>query len=81
MAATTFKGAVREFMKANPWLGPAHAPATITLRKLAAELDREVTAALVAQYGVTYRNLLKQAPGAAPDVDEVGDLIDEARGL
>lgn len=79
MAATTFKGSVTEFIKASPWLGPAHAPAVVSLRKLATELDKEVTAALAAQFNLIYRNLAKQAPGAAAEVDEVGDLIDEAR--
>ena len=32
------------------------------LDNLADELDREVTAALAAQFGLTYRNLLKRKP-------------------
>ena len=38
------------------------ARSTERLEALADELDREVTAALAAQFGLTYRNLLKRKP-------------------
>jgi len=81
MTATTFKGSVSEFIKANPWLGPAHAPAVVTLRKLAVELDKEVTAALTAQFGVTFRALQKQAPAEEPTLDPITQALKDAGKL
>ncbi|WP_429456244.1 hypothetical protein [Microbacterium sp. ZKA21] len=52
-----------EFETSAPWLGAPHMPALVTLRKLAEALDTgDLTPALVAQFGLTYRNLSKLAP-------------------
>lgn len=76
----SFLGAVREFIAASPWLGPEHKPALVTLRALARQLDLRVTAAMIAQFGVAFRDLRNQAPAAgAGEDDGVGDILDEAR--
>lgn len=62
MPRNTFASTVAEFIDGAAWLGPDDAPALVTLEALADELDREVTAALAAQFGLTYRNLLKRKP-------------------
>lgn len=58
----TFTAATEEFVAAADWIGPEHAPAVITLRLVAAQLDESLTAALVAQYNLAYRSLLKARP-------------------
>ncbi|PDQ34125.1 MAG: hypothetical protein B5766_12900 [Candidatus Lumbricidophila eiseniae] len=80
--ADSFVAAVGEFVAASPWLGPEHQPALVVLRTLARQLDVHVTAALVAQFGVTFRDLRSQVPtgGAASSDDGVGKLLDEALG-
>ena len=60
--APTFTAATEQFISASDWITPIHAPAVTMLRLLAAQLDVELTAALAAQYGLTYRNLLKTQP-------------------
>ena len=80
-AKRPFTKAVRDFKKASPWLGPAHQPALVTLFALAEDLDEgDRTPALVAQFGLTYRALAKEAP-KAPDADEDGvdELIERGR--
>ena len=62
MARKTFTQAVSEFKDGAPWLGVDDVPALVALEALAEALDNEVTAALVAQYGLTYRNLLSRKP-------------------
>ncbi|SNS41447.1 hypothetical protein SAMN06309944_0159 [Micrococcales bacterium KH10] len=66
-----FSEAVLAFKSANPWLGDNEAPAVATLEALAVALDAEAipTPALVAQFGLTYRNLAKAAPVADTAVD------------
>lgn len=66
---TTFAAATRQFLADADWLDASHAPAVISLRQLAAALDRELTAPLVAQYNLAYRNLSKQRP-IDPDGDD-----------
>lgn len=80
----TYVSSVDEFLKASPWIGPADRPAVTTLQQLASQLDdqgRAAQAALVAQFGLVYRNLLKRAPGADgdPEEDELENLLGEAR--
>ncbi|QTX04119.1 hypothetical protein [Agromyces archimandritae] len=76
----SFVGAVAEFIAASEWLGPQHKPALVTLRALARQLDQRVTAAMVSQFGVAFRDLRAQAPAAAGDDDgEVDSILDEAR--
>ena len=60
--AQTFVAATAQFLAAADWIGPEHAPAVISLRLVAAQLDEAMTAPLVAQYNLTYRALLKSRP-------------------
>lgn len=68
----TFLGSINAFTASSPWLGPEHGPAIVTLRALARQLDQRVTAALVAQFGVTFRDLRSQSPSStAPSSDPI----------
>lgn len=61
--AGRFESAVERFEASAPWLGDPHAPALVTLRVLAETLDAgNLTPALVAQFGLTFRSLAKLAP-------------------
>lgn len=70
-----FAESVEEFLASATWLGAEHAPAVIALRALAIELDREVTAALVAQFGLLHRSLLKEKPKSVVDTDPLAELL------
>lgn len=65
---STFTDATEQFIAAADWIGAEHAPAVISLRLIATQLDSELStlrglsAALVAQYNLTYRGLLKARP-------------------
>jgi len=77
---TTFAEAVTAFENASTWLAAPHWPALMALRKLAERLDSgDLTPALVAQYGLTYRSLAKAAPSATPTKTPLGAALDEAR--
>ncbi|MCD5345058.1 hypothetical protein [Agromyces sp. S2-1-8] len=80
----SFVAAVDEFERASPWLGPEHKPSLVTLRQLARQLDIKLTAAIAAQFGVTFRDLRAQgqpAPPAGPTgaAASVSSILDEAR--
>ena len=79
--AETFGEAVAEFVSSAPWLGSPHAPALMTLRTLAKALDGgDLTPALVAQFGLTYRNLAKLAPATPSAPDPLEAALEEAQG-
>ena|GEM_PF-4502362 len=73
----SFTQAVTEFLKsAEGWLLPEDYPATVSLQHMAAGLDEEMTPALLSQFGLAYRSLLKKKPGdQGDDGDELDDLI------
>lgn len=77
---TSFKKAVETFKKsAADWLSDEDLPAVVVLEQTAEQLDTKITPALVAQFGLTYRNLLKRKPGDATDGgDELDDLIPDS---
>lgn len=76
MTDTSFTQAVAEFVAASPWLGPQDAPALVSLRAMATRLDNGgMTPALLSQYGLAYRSLLKRAPSEAPAQDEFERLL------
>lgn len=66
----TYTQSVQAFVSAADWLGAEHMPSLVTLFSVAGKLDREVTAAMVAQFGVTFRDLRSQAPGGAADDED-----------
>ena len=73
---STFTESVQEFIAASPWLAPSDAPAVVTLQRLADELDNgALVPALVAQFGLTFRNLLKRAPVEDGPADELELLL------
>lgn len=74
----TFVEATEEFVAAADWLTPAHSPGVVMLRRIAAQLDKDLTAALVAQYGVAYRSLAKERP-LDPDAADPLELELRAR--
>lgn len=66
-----FMVATEEFVAASQWLGAEDAPAVATLRAIAVQLDEgDLVPALVGQYGLAYRNLLKRRPAEPVEVDE-----------
>jgi len=73
----TFKYAVRKFKtEAKSWLTDEDFPALIALENMAKALDEKMTPALLSQYGLAYRSLLKRKPGeVTEDGDELDDLI------
>lgn len=68
---------VRRFIRSATWLGEEHRPAMKVLRSLAKVLDDELArgkapqAALVSQFGLTYRDLAKL--GQKPAGDDASD--------
>jgi hypothetical protein len=74
-----FVEAVQQFVENETWLNAAHAPSVVALQAVAVELDREVTAALIAQFGMLHRSLLKERPGVQVASDPLAELL--RRGL
>lgn len=71
-----FTDAVAQFESASPWLGPEHAPAVVMLRSMAVRLDEGETApALLAQFGLTFRALAKEAPRGDVEADPLEDAL------
>lgn len=70
-----FTEAVKVFLAEADWLTASHAPAVAALKAVALELDREVTAALIAQFGVLHRSLLKERPKVEIEVDPLAELL------
>jgi len=72
---STFTQAVEAFKKsAEAWLTDADLPAVIALEKAAEQLDKEINPALLSQFGLTYRSLLKRQPA---DLTEEEDPLDD----
>jgi hypothetical protein len=70
-----FSEAVATFLKAATWLDDSHAPSVIALEAVARELDVEVTGALVAQFGLLHRSLLKAKPEVTFSADPMEALL------
>lgn len=79
MASRTYVAAVNKFVKsAREWLTEEDEPAVTGLIMLARQLDEEFLAATYAQYGLTYRSLLKRKPSEdAGESDPLDDLLDD----
>lgn len=76
---TTFKFAVRKFKKsAKAWMTDDDYPAMQALEKMAEELDKRMTPALLSQYGLMYRNLLSRKPQGEHEEDELEKALREA---
>ncbi|MGC5584144.1 hypothetical protein [Ornithinimicrobium sp. W1665] len=75
----TFSAAVQEFEDASPWLGPQHAPAVVSLRAMAVQLDAgDMAPALLGQFGLAFRSLSKERP-VESGVDPLTVALQEAR--
>lgn len=75
----TFAYAVRKFKKsAADWLTDEDSPAVIALEAMAKQLDVKMTPALLSQYGLAYRSLLKRKPSGDAEMDELEKALAEA---
>lgn len=71
--------AVLQFEEASPWLGPQHAPAVVSLRAMAIQLDKgDMAPALLGQFGLAFRALSKERP-TAEHVDPLAEALQEAQ--
>jgi precorrin-4 methylase len=68
--------AVAEFLASATYLDSTHAPSVEALRSAAAALDVEVTAALLAQFGVLHRALLKVGEKQEAPADLFVELLE-----
>ncbi|MFT4051107.1 MAG: hypothetical protein QM677_02515 [Microbacterium sp.] len=78
IVVATYMYAVRKFKKAaRTWLSDEDYPAVIALENVARELDAgNVSPAMIGQFGLAYRALLKRQPAApATEVDPLDDII------
>ncbi len=66
----TFTASVQAFIAVSDWLGPEHMPSVVALVELADKLDTELTAAMAAQFGLTFRDLRSQAPSSPAGGDD-----------
>jgi hypothetical protein len=71
----TFSESIDMFLAKADWLGDDDLPAIVALKAMAAELDQGINPPLVAQFGLTYRNLLKRKPVVAEELDELAKLL------
>ena len=71
----TFTESIDTFLANADWLDDDDLPAIVALRAMAAELDQQINPPLIAQFGLTYRNLLKRKPEAFEEVDELAKLL------
>lgn len=75
MSETTFYESTLKFVAGATWLTDEDDPAITTLFAVARSLDDQLNAPLVAQYNLTYRNLMKRKPGESEEVDELAKLL------
>lgn len=72
----TYTTAAETFLKEADWLTEVDQPMITGLRHLAQELDTSYQASTYAQYGLTFRYLVKQKPLAVLIEDEDDDLTE-----
>lgn len=75
MSENTFTNETLKFIASANWLTDEDGPAVVALLAMAGDLDQKLNPPLIAQYGLTYRNLLKRKPGSASEPDELGKLL------
>lgn len=75
MPGNAFEEETFKFIRSSSWLTDEDGPAIISLLAMARELDVKINPPLIAQYGLTYRNLLKKKPGGEEEPDELGRLL------
>lgn len=75
----TFTESVETFLTdAAEWLTDEDSPAVVFLQQTAAQLDVKMTPALLSQYGLMYRSLLKKKPEQVEHEDELAKALAEA---
>jgi len=76
-----FTSSLNKFLKSSPWIGPADAPAVASLKAMARELDAAeiLSPAMLSQFGLSYRSLLKRQPSEEPAEDEFERLLAEGQ--
>ena len=70
----TYTAAAERFLKTADYLLESDQPMITGLRHLADELDKVYLASTYAQYGLTFRYLVKQKPGEVDSEDDDPDL-------
>lgn len=75
MSENRFMNETLKFIASSSWLTDEDGPAVVALLAMAHELDEKINPPLVAQYGLTYRNLLKRKPAATDELDELAQLL------
>lgn len=79
--ADTFTTSIDDFVEASEWLSDVHKPAVTALRAMAAQLDGgDLAPALLGQFGLMYRALLKEAPRVDSVEDPLEVALQEAAG-
>lgn len=74
----SFTNSVEQFLKGADWTAaPEHAPAVVSLKAMAEALDKNLMPAMLAQYGLTYRTLLKSKPVDGGEPDPLEKLLAE----
>lgn len=75
MTENSFVESTLKFISRSSWLTDEDEPAVTALLAMAYKLDDDINPPLVAQYGLTYRNLLKRKPDAGDAPDELAKLL------
>lgn len=75
MKEQTLYESTLKFIAGATWLTDEDDPAVVMLLAMAREIDEKLNPPLAAQYGLTYRNLLKRKPGADQEVDKLAELL------
>lgn len=71
--------ATRKFIDSSPWLSDEDLPAVVMLESLAEQLDESgPVPAMAAQFGLTYRQLLKKAPKGPGEKSALASALEEA---
>lgn len=77
--ARSLVAATQKFKEASTWLADEDLPAIVMLETLAEQLDAQgPVPAMAAQYGLTYRQLLKKAPKVAEVASPLAAALEEA---
>lgn len=73
----TYSESVDRFLATASWLTDEDLPAVTALKMIALELDTGAfQAAIVSQFGLHYRALLKRKPAVVPTQDPLEALLD-----
>lgn len=72
--------ATERFIEASEWLTDEDLPAIVMLEKIAQAVDESgPVPALLSQYGLTHRSLLKRAPSSDVEVDPLAAALEAVK--